>query len=59
MSIRIFDEENNTVIHKKTEGTTGENNIAIEESGELKPGNYLLEVIVNSKERMIVKLLKE
>ena len=59
VSMRIFDEANNTVIHKLTEGKIGVNNIAIEESQDLKPGDYMLEVIVNSKERMMVKLLKE
>ena len=37
----------------------GTNSIIMDGSGKLQPGAYLLEVIINSKERMIVKLVKE
>jgi len=37
----------------------GSNSILMDGSGKLLPGAYLLEVIINSKERMIVKLIKE
>jgi hypothetical protein len=37
----------------------GSNSIIMDGSAKLQPGAYLLEVIVNSHERMIVKLVKE
>jgi hypothetical protein len=59
VTLRVFDHTNNTVIHKSVEVNAGINNIVVEGSRDLVPGNYMLEVIVNSKERMLVKLTKE
>jgi hypothetical protein len=59
VSMKIFDEAGTTVIRKIVEAGTGTSNILIEKSSSLTPGLYTLEVIVNSKERMLVKLIKE
>ena len=37
----------------------GINTVMMDGTSQLKPGLYILEVIVNSKERMMVKLVKE
>lgn len=59
VSIRMINTSGTTVLHKTSEADKGTNNILVEGSSKLKPGMYTLEVIVNSKERMIVKLIKE
>lgn len=59
VTMRIYDRSQNTLIHRTVQAEAGVNNIVVEGSRELAPGNYLLEVIVNSKERMLVKLIKE
>lgn len=59
VSMRIFDRSGNTIIKKVAEGEKGDNNLLIDGTSSLSPGNYMLEVIVNSKERMMVKLIKE
>jgi hypothetical protein len=59
VSMRIFDNEGKTVIHKIADAEKGITNLLLAGSSKLHPGNYLLEVIVNSKERMLVSLLKE
>ena len=48
-----------TVLHKTSDVARGTSNILIEGSSKITPGLYTLEVIVNSKERMLVKLIKE
>jgi hypothetical protein len=59
VSMRIFNNSGTSVLHKITEAERGINNLVIDGSSKLKPGMYMLEVIVNSKERMLVKLIKE
>lgn len=59
VSMRVLDSDGNAVIFKTVEGSTGLNTFAVEGSSQLQPGAYMLELIVNSKERMLVKLLKE
>ena len=59
VTMRVFDHTNATLIHNSVEAAAGINDIKVEGSRDLAAGNYMLEVIVNSKERMIVKLLKE
>ena len=59
VSMRMINTSGATVLHKTTEAGKGTHNILIEGSSKLNPGMYSLEVIVNSKERMIVKLIKE
>lgn len=59
VSMRLRDESGNAVLNKIVEADKGVNNLLIEGSSALKPGLYVLELIVNSKERMLVKLIKE
>ena len=46
------------IMRKSTRGNTGVNNFSLEGSSQLQTGVYFLEVIINSNERMMVKLVK-
>ena len=47
-------------VFRKTVKTAGEvNNILLDGTSKLQPGEYTLDVIINSKERMFVQLLKD
>ncbi len=59
VSMRVLNDNGESVIHRSLEAHSGVNNFMIDGSSDLAAGPYLLEVIVNSKERMQVKLLKE
>ncbi len=59
VSMKITSSAGETVIRKVMDVKRGIRNLHIEGSSALLPGAYLLEVIVNSKERMLVKLMKE
>lgn len=59
VSMKIFNNSGVAVLHKTADVLQGSNNILVEGSSKLKPGLYTLEVIVNSRERMLVKLIKE
>lgn len=47
------------VMKKTVKANSGSNSYLMEGSNRIQKGMYLLEVIINSKERMIVKLIKE
>lgn len=47
------------VMRKSAKAGAGSNSYLMDGSANLKPGMYVLEVTINSKERMIVKLIKE
>ena len=47
------------VLRKSAKAGAGSNSYLMDGSSSLKPGMYVLEVTINSKERMIVKLIKE
>ena len=59
VAMRIINASGATVLHKTADAVQGNSNILVEGSGKLNPGVYTLEVIVDSKERMLVKLIKE
>lgn len=59
VSMRIINSSGSTMLHKSAKADSGISNVLLEGSSKLNPGVYTLEVIVNSKERMIVKLIKE
>jgi hypothetical protein len=59
VSMRVLDGKGSTVLYSSRDAEKGLNNFTVSGSSKLKPGNYMLEVIVNSSERMLVKLLKE
>jgi len=47
------------MMRKTHHGNPGTNSYLMEGSAQIKTGLYLLEIIINSKERMLVKLVKE
>ena len=57
--MNIRNKYGSSVIRKLVEAEKGPNTFLVEGSSNLHPGSYNLEVIVNSKERMLVKLIKE
>jgi hypothetical protein len=59
VSMRMINTSGAIVLHKTADAGKGINNILVEGSSTLAPGLYTLEVIVNSKERMLVKMIKE
>ncbi len=59
VSMRVLDADGNTVLRKLAEGVPGLNTFKVDGSSSLEPGSYILELIVNSNERMVVKLIKE
>jgi hypothetical protein len=46
------------IMRKSTRGNTGANSFSLEGSSQLATGVYFLEIIINSNERMMVKLVK-
>lgn len=57
--MKVRDRSGNIVLRKGLHATRGASTFLIEGSSKLQPGPYILEVIVNSRERMLVKLVKE
>lgn len=58
-SMKILNNNGSQVYSKIIKGNSGMNNVLLEGTGQLPAGLYVLEVIINSKDRMIVKLIKE
>ncbi len=58
-TLRIRNAAGIEVMKKVQKYAAGSHNILMEGSSKLQPGMYVLEVVINSKERMIVKLIKE
>ncbi|MCC6286645.1 MAG: hypothetical protein IT249_02060 [Chitinophagaceae bacterium] len=56
--MRITDKDGNEIFKKKDTGTEGFNSYEMEGTGKMMPGNYFLEVLVNSKDRLKVPLIK-
>ncbi len=59
VSMRVLDDNSNVVLRQLAEGTPGLNTFTVKGSSSLEPGAYILELIVNNHERMLVKLIKE
>ncbi len=59
VSMRVMNKDGQSVIRKVVEGVPGLNTFTVDGSSKLEPGSYILELIVNSNERMLVKLIKE
>jgi len=57
--MKIFTAAGKEMMRKSLNLGAGANSILMDGSAKLTPGAYVLEVIVNSKERMLVKLIKE
>lgn len=56
--MRITDKEGNEIFKKKDTGSEGFNSYEMEGTGKMKPGDYSLEVLVNSKQMLSVPLIK-
>jgi hypothetical protein len=56
--IKLDDNNGNEVMRKTAFGDNGFNTYKLDDTSQLKPGTYSLEVIVNSNERMTMKLVK-
>jgi len=56
--MKVSDEQGNLLLKEGQKATNGANTYTLEGTHNLHPGMYTLEVTVNSKERMIMKLSK-
>jgi hypothetical protein len=57
--MKVVGSNGSEVTKKSLKAAAGSNSFMLEGTSRLQQGMYVLEVIVNSKERMIVKLMKE
>lgn len=57
--LKVMANNGSEVMRKTVKLSQGSNSIMMEGTSKLTPGMYMLEVVVNSKERMLVKLVKE
>jgi hypothetical protein len=56
--MKVTDSKGTEVARKSSHGASGLNSFTIDGTNSLTPGIYMLEVIVNSSERMITRLVK-
>ncbi|WP_207511877.1 Ig-like domain-containing protein [Longitalea luteola] len=59
VALKILNANGAIVMNKTSKADAGAHNFIMEGSSNLQPGAYTLDVTVNSKERMMVKLIKE
>jgi len=59
IAMKILNADGAIVMNKSSKADAGNNSFIMEGSSHLQPGAYMLDVSVNSKERMLVKLIKE
>jgi hypothetical protein len=59
VAMKILNADGAIVLNKTSKASIGANSFIMEGSSSLLPGAYTLDVTVNSKERMMVKLIKE
>ncbi len=57
--MKIVNTEGNEMMRKSQRVDEGQNSFVMDGSNKLTPGMYFLEVTVNSKDRMVAKLLKQ
>lgn len=57
--MKVINSTGSEVMKKTEKAGSGTNSYLLEGTSKLQPGMYVLEVIVNSKERMLVSLMKE
>jgi hypothetical protein len=57
--MKIMNNQGNEMMRKSQRVDEGQNSFVMDGSNKLTPGMYFLEVTVNSKDRMVAKLLKE
>jgi hypothetical protein len=56
--MKVSDEQGNLILKEGQKAGNGANTYTLEGTRNLHPGLYTLEVTVNSKERMVMKLSK-
>ncbi|HLY69987.1 MAG TPA: hypothetical protein VKR53_09665 [Puia sp.] len=56
--MKVTDKEGNEIMRKSVEGAEGDNKYALAGTSKLQAGDYTLEIIVNSNERMTLHLIK-
>jgi hypothetical protein len=54
----VTNKEGNEIMRKSVEGNDGDNKYALKGTSKLQPGDYTLEIMVNSNERMVLHLIK-
>jgi len=59
VAMKILNADGAIVMNKTSKAEVGATNFILDGSSHLLPGAYTLDVSVNSKERMLVKLIKE
>lgn len=59
VALKILNADGAIVMNKTSKADAGAHSFIMEGSSKLQPGAYTLDVTVNSKERMMVKLIKE
>jgi len=59
ITFNITDKSGKILKQKKAKATAGMNDFSVEGTGDLKPGEYFLNVIVNGTDRLMVQLVKE
>ena len=59
VAMKILNADGAIVMNKTSKADIGATNFILDGSSRLLPGAYTLDVSVNSKERMLVKLIKE
>jgi hypothetical protein len=59
ISMKILSSTGAMVMNKTTRAGAGNNSYFMDGTSKLRPGMYVLEVTINQRERMIVKLIKE
>ncbi|HSZ85055.1 MAG TPA: hypothetical protein VK787_03445 [Puia sp.] len=56
--MKVTNKEGNEIMRKSVEGAEGDNKYALSGTSKLQAGDYTLEIIVNSNERMTLHLIK-
>jgi hypothetical protein len=56
--MKILDEKGNLVLKEGRKADTGSSTYSLNDTHNLKKGLYTLEVTVNSRERLVMQLLK-
>lgn len=58
ISMKITDDKGQEIIKKGSTGNEGINRFELEGTGKMTPGNYTLEVLINSKDVLLLPLIK-
>jgi methionine-rich copper-binding protein CopC len=56
--IKVTNKEGNEIMRRSVQGDNGDNKYALTGTSKLQAGDYTLEIIVNSNERMTLHLIK-